>query len=67
MLELLKTGQFDPRHKEMLRPFLTWAQGVQALEIPSKLWVRPLVAFGWSHPLALHEELQTPSKGSFFQ
>lgn len=58
ILEILKTDQFDPRQKEILRPFLTWAQGVQALEIPSKQWVRPLVGFGWSHPLASSEELQ---------
>lgn len=52
MLEILKTDQFDPGQKGILRPFFTWAQGVQALEIPSKQWVRPLVGFGWPHPLA---------------
>lgn len=41
-------------------------QGVQGLEIPSKQWVRPLVGFGWSHPLALHEELQPQAKAHFF-
>lgn len=67
MLEILKTDQFDPRQKEILRPFLAWAQSVQALGIPSKQWVRPLVGFGWSHPLASCEKLQTLTKGFFFQ
>lgn len=66
MLEVLKTEQFDPRPKEILRPFFSRTQGIQALEIPSKQWVRPLVGFGWSHPLASHKELQTPTKDSFF-
>lgn len=68
MLEILKTDQFDSRHKEIVRPFLTGQEiltykGVEALEIP---WVRPLVGFGWSHPLASHEEPQTTTKGSFY-
>lgn len=36
------------------------------MEIPSKQWVRPLAGFGWSHPLALREELQPQAKAHFF-
>lgn len=41
VLEILKTDQFDPRHKEISKPFLTGlGNPIQTVgEPPNKLWL----------------------------
>ena len=58
MFEIVKDFyQFDPTHKQILKPLLTWEQAVQRSEILYKQWVRTPMGFGCLHPFASAEEL----------